>query len=163
MKTVQIPSGYEDSANAFIYAYAGVYGRVPPKGFLPYTSDGETDVFEGIEKDIHLQNEWIKALNSIPNIQILSTCEGHENIILTHIIFTVINNDLNLDNIYDRLQKIPETLRGTKAVALETSIGICFCISIYNWYRSTGQNIKWTNWWTNIIPYIYIAVNHPGE
>lgn len=144
-------------------AYFGIYGRVPHEGYLPNSTDAEEDEWCEIKKDKHLKNKWLDVLNNIENIKVLSTCEGHNRYFPTHIIIEVLREDLTSDEIYNRLQKITNPrLRGTRVVAVNTKIGICYCITYYSWYRPLFNNYKWEQWWINIIPHIHIAINKRG-
>ena len=130
-------------------------------GFLPLDNHSETDSWEHIIKDKHLKNEWISKLNNIPNVEVLSTCEGHGRDVITHIIFRVTDPNKDLEAIYDQLNSGQRELYGTKAIAIDTQVGICFCVAIYNWYRSNPDyNEAWTEWWESIIGHIDRAVNN---
>ena len=155
MKLIQLDPKYQNLAH--LYSYYVIYGRIPHEGFLPFSVDCEQDEFDGIIKDIHLDNKWVNKLNKIPNIEILSSCEGHGRLILTHIIFKIKNED-EVENIYSRLINLPIQLKHTKIGMFKISIGICCCLTIYNWYREHSDNHFWKYWWENIIDHIEFAV-----
>ena len=159
MKVYSIDKSSSDRNNAASFAYLAVYGRTPPVGFLPAQTFAETDMMESIEKDVHLKNKWVYVLNQIPNIRILSTCEGHGAKNVAHIILKY-TGDEELSSVYERLISVEHGLRGTKIIALDTDIGICFVIAIYNWWREDKFNTKWEKWWKKIIPHIHVAVNY---
>ncbi len=142
-------------------AYFGIYGRIPPKRYLPKSSLPIEDTWNNILKDIHLKNKWLDVLNAIENIKVISTCEGHDYYFPTHIVIQVLRDDLKDDEIYDRLvsTKYNTCLRGTRVVAMNANHGLCYCLTYYSWYRLHFNNYRWERWWINIIPHIHVAVN----
>ena len=150
-----------DSNNAAVYSFIAVYGRIPMTGFLPLNNYNETDEWNNITKDKHLDNNWIAKLNSIKNIEILSTCEGHGRDVITHIIFRITDNTKEIEQVYNRLKECYRELYGTKVVVIDTQIGLCICVAIYNWYRENDEyNKAWIAWWNNIPSHIDRAVNN---
>lgn len=156
MKIISLPANM--SMSSIVFSYIAVYGRTPPEGFLPIQTDSDEDEWNNIKKDIHLKNEWIEQLNTIPEIEILSTCEGHARYIVTHIIF-LLKDQERIEEVYKKLKQLPTSIYATKIIPIQTSVGVCFCIAIYNWYREhMTDNSDWEKWWDNIIDHIKNSV-----
>ena len=60
------------------FAWELVYGK-PMKGWRQgrYPFEHETKLWNGIEIDIHLNEKWLNELNSIREIEMRASCEGH--------------------------------------------------------------------------------------
>lgn len=142
-------------------AYCGIYGRIPPKAYLPKSTDATEDEWNGILKDIHLKNKWLDVLNRIENIEVISTCEGHSQYFPTHIIIKILRDDLTNEEFYNRLiyTNYNACLRGTFVAVVKCYSDIYYCLTYYSWYRLNLNNYKWERWWINIIPHIHLAVN----
>jgi len=142
--------------NAPKFAYSILYNRIDPlfTGKLYFSPKKlvELDNNEKIYVDEHLKDIWIRRLNNIKNIEIRSTCQGHDSKYITHIILRPKNQNLEyIQNKVSLLKKFPDT-------KCKESIGNggLFRIGIVtkNWYRDGADNSKWNHWWENIVKYL---------
>lgn len=131
--------------NAPTFAYKCVYGRSPITPIYPLYL--QSRMYNGLYVDLHLQDEWLNDLNNIDNIEITSTCEGHDSNHITHIIFRPVVQDVkSLEMIKRKLNIGP-----TKCIFDIGNGGFYrVCVAIKNWYRNDSNNENWEMWWKTI-------------
>ena len=147
--------------NAPSFAYKCIYGKEPSVPIRGQRYDGSYRENKGrdgrtIFIDEHLKDKWIKDLNNINNIEIRSTCEGHNSTRVAAIIFRPSTQDVDdIDLIVRKL-----SIQNTKALTDVGNGGLYrICVATKNWYRSNSDNSKWELWWDNIAKKIDQSVN----
>ena len=95
------------------FAYELVYGK-SPAGFRRGRFPGkyESKIWNGISVDSHLKDEWLDGLNSIKEIEMRGSCEGHTKEWITFITFRITNKSKESDEKY--LDKILEKFTPSK-------------------------------------------------
>jgi len=125
--------------NSPTFAHLAVYGETKD---LSGRSDHKQQICNGIEVDEHLKCEWIEKLNSIPEIEVRASCEGHDKDRVSYIVFRlksegdsgVVQSELNkLEGLYS-LMNVGNQGEPRIVVAGKT------------WY---GQP-DWVIWWTSL-------------
>ena len=76
--------------NSPTLAHLAVYGETKE---LQGRSDHKQQECDGIEVDEHLKCEWIKELNTIPEIEMRASCEGHDKDRISYVVFRLKNKD----------------------------------------------------------------------
>lgn len=137
---------FTKNSNAPCAAYETVYGKKCPstmtgKYFMPHG----TKTWNGISIDGHIEDKWLNDLSNIKQIEMRSSCEGHNKERVTFIIFRF------LDKSYDRkaksIEKKLETDRVTKASSQIGREGqLRFIVAAKLWYGQPG----WKEWWTTL-------------
>lgn len=143
-------SGRENSPQ---FAYRIIYNKI--NKILPgilYNSFRKLVILDNsqhIYVDENLKDSWIKRLNNIKNIEIRSTCEGHDSKYISHIIFRPnIQNIEYIENKVKLLNSLPETKS-----KYDIGNGGLYRIGIAtkNWFRKNANNSKWEQWWDNSV------------
>jgi len=147
--------------NAPSFAYKCIYGRYPSSPIRGQSYQSVYRPYKGVDGitifiDEHLKDKWIKDLNNINNIEIRSTCEGHDSTKVSHIIFRPSNQDLDsIDLIVNKLNT-----QDTKSMSDVGNGGLIrICVAIKNWYRLNSDNSKWELWWDTISKKIDTVIN----
>jgi len=141
--------------NAPTLAYKCVYGRFPSTNITGMFNINHQK-YKDIEIDDSLDINIIDKLNNIKNIEIRSTCSGHNKDRVTYIIFRTNNQD------EDFIKRVVAKLNFDKTKCVY-DIGnggeYRICVATRNWYRIDANNNSWLNWWKLIPDKINSAVN----
>jgi hypothetical protein len=138
-----------------VAAYKLVYNKPAPPGMRGmYPGQIEHKLWNGIEIDAHIEDNWLDDLNKIKQIEMRASCEGHDSQWLTFIVFRVMPNKDN-DTIY--LDKITKSL--SKGV---TKCGVDIgqqgrpriVVTTKSWYGQPG----WEKWWKTLSQRVKSAV-----
>lgn len=133
--------------NAPELAYKTVYNKsISLKGRI-FTKEKK---YKDFMVDYELKNKWLDNLNKIPNIEIRSTCAGHNKERPTFIIFRPLNqNKSYIKQIVNKLNKYPNTF-AKYDIGRQNLYRICVATNTYY----TPNNKQWEDWWNNIAKYI---------
>ena len=93
--------------NSPTFAYQAVYGKLPDKP-MRGRSGSPKRIWNGMEIDEHLKDEWLKELNSIPEIEMRASDEGKSEERVAFIVFRMkdLKDDCKVQAISDRLGKL---------------------------------------------------------
>jgi len=111
-----------------------------------------------ISVDIHLKDKWLEDLNSIANVEIRGSCEGHNSEWPTYVAFRVfpeLENKKKLNDIVKRLNKDKFTRCGYDIGTEGRPRFVCASPLYYN---CSAQN-DWVQWWSTLTTRINKAVN----
>lgn len=136
-------------------AFKAVYGYYPSTMYRGRTFS-EKRMWNGIEVDGPLKDEWLDSLNKIRGIEIRSSCAGHDANRVAFIVFRPYRQDENyVKQVVKKLKKCPRTFsiydignRGKFRIVVATD----------NWHRMSGSNLNWEKWWEQISHCIEKAV-----
>jgi len=71
--------------NGHTMAYVAIYGESPPE--IQVGQKGSTRLWRGHKIDSNLKDKWLKAVNDIRFVEVVSLCGGHGPLRPSHIIF----------------------------------------------------------------------------
>lgn len=96
-----------DWVNSPTFAYQAVYGKLPDKP-LGGRSGSSKRTWNGMEVDEHLKDEWLKELNSIPEIEVRASDEGKNEERVAFIVFRMKNSedDCKVQTVSNKLGKL---------------------------------------------------------
>lgn len=139
----------ENKVRAPELAYYVVYGRRPLKQLMLGRSMIPQKRYKNMLVDENIPDHILDELNTIPNIEIRSSCEGHDS---DHVSFIVIRpknqRESYIRQLVGKINKCPNTHCG-----YDVGNGGLFriCIATKNWYRGDdADNSKWLKWWENL-------------
>lgn len=131
------------SLNAPEFAYQTVYNK--DTSLRGRFTDEEKE-YNGMMVDKQLKDEWLDSLNNIKDIEIRSSCAGHNKDRVTFVIFRTKSQDENyIKKVVKKLNKCPNTF-----ASYNTGKGGMFriCVASNTYYKP--NNKKWQDWWENI-------------
>ena len=96
LKHIQESKVITRNANAPCAAFETVYGKKCPHKRGRYEKPHKQKKWNDIMVDGHLKDKWLNDLSKIKEIEIRSSCEGHESTWVTYIIFRL--NDKSKEN-----------------------------------------------------------------
>jgi len=135
--------------NAPCFAYETVYNKPCPQSrYGRYPGKVKEKPWGEYYVDEHLDDKWLKELNSINKIEIRSMCEGHDKDWVSYIIFRIKKepDDDEANKIIKRLNK-----GITKAAYNIGNMGRRrFIVTAKLWY---GQP-DWEHWWDTLADHI---------
>ncbi|MFW5977331.1 MAG: hypothetical protein ACOCQQ_02365 [Candidatus Nanoarchaeia archaeon] len=137
--------------NAPTLAYMTVYGKKPDHALRGRTSS-EKKIWNGIDVDIHLKDEWLEELNNLP-VEIKSTDEGKSKERVAFVIFRMPQGE---DELYKKMQqhlKEEENIYVSSDIGMQNRPRICVAKDII-----VGEN-KWEDWWSLLATKIKRAYN----
>lgn len=139
--------GSSDRKPSPVAAYELVYGTSAPMGMRgQYPGQIEYKTWNGMNVDIHLEDKWLNDLNSIKEIEMRASCEGHDKQWISFIVFRVMPNK---DSDTEYLDKIQSTLNQgiTKCGYQAGQQGRPrFVVAVKLWYGQPG----WEKWWSTL-------------
>ena len=147
--------------NSPTFAYMAVYGKVPEQWISgrtdypekPYKVPGR-DV--AVTIDEHLKPEWFDALNSIDELEIRASCEGHDAERVAYIVFRLRQeNDAQAEEVSRRLNEV-EGIYSRCDIGTEGRPRIV--VAGKTWY---GQD-DWSSWWEELPMKISSVMNEVG-
>ncbi|MBA7604871.1 hypothetical protein ES703_11999 [subsurface metagenome] len=133
-----------DWINSPTFAYQAVYGKSPDKP-LRGRSGSPKRIWNGTEVDEHLKDEWLKELDSIPEIEMRASDEGKNEERVAFIVFRMKDpkDDCKVQAVSDRLGKL-EGLYSKYDRGQEDRLRIV--IAGKTKYGDKG----WEEWWKNL-------------
>lgn len=138
--------------NSPMIAWELVHGKKMKSWRPGRTPLAQEKLWKGIAVDKHLKNTWLENLNSIKNIEIRATCEGHGKDWPTYVAFRV---SPKLQKKSDKIAKLL-TVGSTKAKAVTGRIGQDrIIVATKKYYKSPG----WSKWWETLPNKIDLIVN----
>lgn len=138
--------------NSPTFAYITVYGKEPEE-FLRGRTDAPKKMWQGLDVDENLKDEWLEALNKVKGIEIRSSDAGKskERIAFVVLRFADEEND-------DKAKDLVEKLKQADDIYSATDIGMAgrprICVAGKIWYGEDG----WEKWWENLAEKIKKAV-----
>lgn len=135
--------------NAPCAAYETVYGKKCLHIRGRYVGVHKTRNWKGIEVDEHLKNKWLDNLSNIKEIEMRSSCEGHEADWVTFIIFRLTDkskesNKSILNKIIHKLEASDKITKASWSFGMQGRPRIV--VAAKTWY---GQP-EWENWWNTL-------------
>jgi len=135
----------QEKINSPTFAYQAVYGKNPDK-FLPGRISGDTEhKCNEVMVDEHIECEWIKELDSIHEIEMRASCEGHSEERVTYIVFRL-KEGLGMcpEDIVIEINKI-------EGLYSKTDIGSEGLPRVVVAGRTYYGQSDWDYWWENMI------------
>lgn len=146
--------GFTSSYN---FAYYTVHRKLPPgKKSLLDPPIVTTKEYNNITVESVMKDSWLDSIFDIEtnNRKVISICGGRSKLYLSHLIFFL--NNTNRSQIETLVDKFDEYMNIECSYIDETNTSKFICLSTRNWYRyGTSRNIKWGQWWNNIITVIH--------
>ena len=128
--------------NAPTMAYKTVYGSLPNPPLRGRT-DAPKKIWNGIDVDLHLKDEWLEQLNNLP-VEIKSTDEGKDK---TRVAFVIFRMPENEDQYYKQMES---NLKKEKDIFVSSNIGTGerprICVAKDITYNDDG----WEEWWSSL-------------
>ena len=119
----------------------------------------EHKMWNGINMDKHLEDKWLKDLNSIPNVEMRGSCEGHNAEWVSFIAFRLDpkydNNKSFMNKVVTRLNKYPNTVSGFE-IGMQGRPRFVVASPLY--YGCEKQD-EWKKWWTTLSSRLDKAIN----
>jgi hypothetical protein len=129
--------------NAPTAAYLAAYKENPPLPLSGRTFNSPRKIWNGIDVDYHLKDEWLEALNKLP-VEIRSTEEGKGPLRPAHVAFRMLEGE---DNLVPILKEILED----RGYNVYTDIGLMGRPRIVIAAELTPNDGKrWESWWNNL-------------
>jgi len=100
LNIIQESKVFSKNANAPCAAYETVYGEKCPHRRGQYPGKHYTKTWQGILVDGNLKRKWLSDLANIKQIEMRSSCEGHEENWVSFIIFRLNNPKLESNKRY---------------------------------------------------------------
>lgn len=139
----------ENKVRAPELAYQIVYGKKPTHSLMWGYAPSPKKRYNDMLIDEHLPEDVIGELNSISQIEMRSSCEGHDSDRLAFVIFRPVKQKLSY------VQKIVSKIIKCKNTYCGYDVGnrgmYRICVATKNWYRGDdADNSKWLQWWMNL-------------
>jgi len=136
------------NANAPCAAYETVYGKKCPHIMGRYPKSHKTQLWNGILVDGNLNKKWLHDLNQIKQIEMRSSCEGHDENWLSYIIFRLRDSNLEkkpyLDQLVSKIEKTDSITKSAWVIGKQGRPRIV--VAAKTWF---GQP-DWKNWWDSL-------------
>lgn len=149
------PRGGPNRKPAPVAAYELIYGKRAPAGMRGrYPGNYDEKKWKGMFVDVHLKDKWLNDLNNIKEIEMRSSCEGHDKNWVTFIGFRITTNK---ESSKKYLEKVKKNLNKgiTKCMYEIGQQGRPrFIVAAKLWYGQPG----WEKWWSTLASRVKQAV-----
>jgi len=143
-------------------AWEVIHGKPYPGQRMGRAPGTKEKLWKGLYVDEHLDNNWLEKLNSIKNVEIRSSCEGHGpegGISLDWPTFIIFRVDTKLEPFVEKIVAKLNSFKNTKSgydIGMEGRPRICVAAPLY--YNCKKQK-EWEDWWKNLPGRINVSVN----
>lgn len=138
-----------------VAAYEIMYNKPAPSGMTgQYPNDHKTKNWNGMNIDGHLRDKWINELNSIKQIEVRATCEGHNEQWLSYVAFRVLPNKESDSKYLEKIKKFLNVGITKCDYQLGQQGRPRFIVVGKTWYKHSA----WKLWWSTISKRIQEAV-----
>jgi len=136
--------------NAPMFAYQCLYGSLPPNGLSGRGASHEEVIWHGIGVDKAIPIKALNDLDSIPEIELRSSCQGSDKDRPTFLIFRLKSHDVDQSLKLAKLLSKYDDMNSCSGIGNEGLPRIIVTSKL--WYDM--DQIKFKKWWLNIAPRI---------
>ena len=128
-----------------------VYNNAEPPDIPGWTDAHAVRKWNGIDIDAEIPIQSIKSLNSIPNIKIRATCQGHTNVpgipdVNSYMVFTPNTQDKKyINNLISKLNKYKDIKAGYAVGRLGF-----FRVAVVASFSFDSNQREFKKWWINL-------------